>query len=129
MKEGINKKKMRIFALFFCCNLADNRRVRVRLASQNKIRPKDFRGAHRSDFREEPVNFCESKKRGANPSAPCNGKFNCRIGNCYTSLDFYPQFYFLICFLWHTKSNGFNRKHGFLYSPYFWKHGLLYIPF
>ena len=23
--------------------------------------------------------------------------------------------------MWHTKSNGFNRKHGFLYSPYFWK--------
>lgn len=23
--------------------------------------------------------------------------------------------------MWHTKSNGINRKHGFLYSPYFWK--------
>lgn len=35
--------------------------------------------------------------------------------------DFVPTFAFLFHDLWHTKSNGFNRKHGFLYSPYFWK--------
>lgn len=36
-------------------------------------------------------------------------------------LDFVPTFAFLFHDLWHTKSNGFNRKHGSLYSPYFWK--------
>lgn len=35
--------------------------------------------------------------------------------------DFVPTFAFLFHDLWHTKSNGFNRKHGSLYSPYFWK--------
>lgn len=35
--------------------------------------------------------------------------------------DFVPSFAFLFHDLWHTKSNGFNRKHGSLYSPYFLK--------
>ena len=68
------------------------------------------------------MNFCVSKKRGATPSAPCNGKFNPQDWyNLLHQFDFVPTFAFLFHDLWHTKSNGFNRKHGFLYSPYFWK--------
>ena len=109
-------------SLFFWLQFWADNRTRFVRQSQNKIRPKDFRQDNRSDFRSEPVNFCVSKKRGATPSLHAMASSIRRIGiTCYTSLDFYPSSTFLICFLWHTKSNGFTLKHGFLYSPYFGK--------
>ena len=72
--------------------------------------------------RERASEFLPSKKRGATPWLHAMASSIRRIGiTCYTSLDFYPSSTFLICFLWHTKSNGFTLKHGFLYSPYFWQ--------
>ena len=110
-------------ALFFVCNAIAQTIGRGSSDKSQRVKRLTFyEQDNRSDLGASSE-FLREQKEGCNPLALRPGASSIRrIGiTCYTSLDFYPSSTFLFCFLWHTKSNGFTLKHGFLYSPYFGK--------
>ncbi len=118
--KKINKVGQSDFLLFFFgCNLGRHLTRFVR-QSQNKIRPKDLGKTIAPILCERASDFARAK-RGCKSLRFMQWQVqSVGLYNLPHQFRFHPSSTFFNLFLWHTKSNGFNRKHG-LYSPYFWK--------